>query len=46
MLAIQPVHVAGYIEELTRERWSPTAKQRLAAIRRLFDGLWSARSCR
>jgi site-specific recombinase XerD len=33
--AVQPVHVAGYIEELTRERSAPTAKQRLAAIRHL-----------
>jgi hypothetical protein len=30
--AVQPMHVAGYIEELTRERSAPTAKQRLAAI--------------
>lgn len=37
--AVQPVHVAGYIEELTRARSAPTAKQRLAAIRRLFDWL-------
>ena len=36
---VQPVHVAGYIEELTRERSAPTAKQRLAAIRHLFDWL-------
>jgi hypothetical protein len=26
--AVQPVHVAGYIEELTRARSAPTAKQR------------------
>src|SRR5580693_10808546 len=37
--AVQPVHVAGYIEELTRERSAPTAKQRLSAIRHLFDRL-------
>jgi hypothetical protein len=37
--AVQPIHVAGYIEELTRERSAPTAKQRLAAIRHLFDWL-------
>ncbi len=37
--AVQPLHVAGYIEELTRERSAPTAKQRLAAIRHLFDWL-------
>jgi site-specific recombinase XerD len=33
------MHVAGYIEELTRARSAPTAKQRLAAIRHLFDWL-------
>jgi site-specific recombinase XerD len=37
--AVQPIHVAGYVEELTRERSAPTAKQRLAAIRHLFDWL-------
>jgi site-specific recombinase XerD len=37
--AVQPVHVGGYIEELTRERSAPTAKQRLSAIRHLFDWL-------
>jgi integrase/recombinase XerC len=37
--AVQPMHVAGYIEELTRERSAPTAKQRLAAIRHLFNWL-------
>ena len=36
---IQPVHVAGYIEELTRQRAAPTVKQHLAAIRMLFDWL-------
>ena len=36
---VRPLHVAGYIEELTRERSAPTAKQRLAAIRHLFDWL-------
>ena len=39
IVAVQPIHVAGYIEELTRERSAPTAKQRLAAIRMLFDWL-------
>jgi hypothetical protein len=43
--AVQPVHVAGYIEELTRARSAPTAQQRLSAIRHLI-GLSSARSCR
>jgi site-specific recombinase XerD len=37
--AVQPMHVAGYIEELTRARSAPTAKQRLSAIRHLFDWL-------
>jgi len=37
--AVQPLHVAGYVEELTRDRSAPTAKQRLAGIRHLFDWL-------
>jgi site-specific recombinase XerD len=37
--AVQPLHVAGYVEELSRARSAPTAKLRLAAIRRLFDWL-------
>jgi site-specific recombinase XerD len=37
--AVQPMHVAGYIEELTRARSAPTVKQRLAAVRHLFDWL-------
>ena len=36
---IQPVHVAGYIEELGRVRKAPTVKQHLACIRMLFDWL-------
>jgi site-specific recombinase XerD len=36
---VQSLHVAGYIEQLSRERSAPTAKQRLAAIRHLFDWL-------
>lgn len=36
---VQPLHVAGYIEELTAARSAPTAKLRLAAIRHLFDWL-------
>jgi site-specific recombinase XerD len=36
---VQPLHVAAYIEQVTRERSAPTAKQRLAAIRALFDWL-------
>ncbi|WP_026358869.1 tyrosine-type recombinase/integrase [Aureimonas ureilytica] len=37
--AVQPLHVAGYIKELTQVRSAPTAKQRLAAVRMLFDWL-------
>ena len=35
------LHVAAYIEELGRAQSAPTVKQRLAAIRRLFDWLAS-----
>jgi site-specific recombinase XerD len=38
--AIESVHVATYIEELQRAQSAPTAKLRLAALRRLFD--WMA----
>jgi integrase len=34
---IEPVHVATYIERLTRSKAAPTAKQHLAAISMLFD---------
>jgi site-specific recombinase XerD len=37
--AVQPVHVAVWIEELTGALSAPTVKQRLAAIRHLFDWL-------
>ncbi|HXE26469.1 MAG TPA: site-specific integrase, partial [Roseiarcus sp.] len=36
---VKPSDVAAYIEEFGRERSAPTVKQRLAAIRRLFDWL-------
>ena len=36
---VKPLHVAAYIEQLSRERSAPTVKQRLAAIRHLFDWL-------
>ena len=39
LAAVQPLHVAAYIEELTAARSTPTAKLRLAAIRHLFDWL-------
>src|SRR6202453_1911828 len=34
---IESIHVATYIEELSRARSPPTAKLRLAALRHLFD---------
>jgi site-specific recombinase XerD len=37
--AVQPLHVATWIEMQTRERSAPTAKLRLAALRHLFDWL-------
>jgi site-specific recombinase XerD len=37
--AVQPVHVAAWIEAATRELAAPSAKQRFATIRRLFDWL-------
>jgi integrase/recombinase XerC len=36
---VKPLHVAAYIEQLGRQRSVPTVKQRLAAIRHLFDWL-------
>lgn len=38
---IEPVHVAAYIEKLTRSKAAPTVKQHLAAIGMLFDWLTS-----
>jgi site-specific recombinase XerD len=37
--AVQPVHVATWIEAGTRELAAPSVKQRLSAIRHLFDWL-------
>jgi integrase/recombinase XerC len=37
--AVQPLHVAGYIEELGQRVSVPTVKQHLAAIRHLYDWL-------
>jgi hypothetical protein len=34
---IQPVHVATWIEAGTRDLAAPSVKQRLAAVRHLFD---------
>ena len=36
---MQPIHVAAFIEELGQSQSVPTVKQRLAAIRALFDWL-------
>ncbi|MDR3574428.1 MAG: tyrosine-type recombinase/integrase [Anaerolineaceae bacterium] len=36
---VQPLHVAAWVEFQTREHAAPTAKQRLAAVRHLFDWL-------
>src|SRR6266566_2140727 len=35
--AVQPVHVATWIEASTHEMAAPSIKQRLAALRHLFD---------
>ncbi len=37
--AIEPVHVAAYVELLGKQRSAPTVKQHLAALRMLFDWL-------
>jgi site-specific recombinase XerD len=37
LTAVQPLHVAAWIEAQTRTHAAPTVKQRLAAIRHLFD---------
>jgi site-specific recombinase XerD len=37
LAAIESMHVAPYIEQLSRARSAPTAKLRLAALRCLFD---------
>ncbi|MEO6608165.1 MAG: tyrosine-type recombinase/integrase [Aestuariivirga sp.] len=39
LATITPVHVAIYIKELSQTKSAPTTKQRLAAIRMLFDWL-------
>ena len=39
ILDIAPLHIGAYVEALTRSHSAPTAKQRLAAIRMLFDWL-------
>jgi site-specific recombinase XerD len=44
--AVQPLHVAAWIEMQQQECAAPTVKLRLAAIRHLFDWLVTARWCR
>ncbi|WP_084678834.1 tyrosine-type recombinase/integrase [Methylocystis sp. ATCC 49242] len=39
IIDIDPLHIGAYVEALTRSHSAPTAKQRLAAIRMLFDWL-------
>jgi site-specific recombinase XerC len=39
LATVQPLHVAAWIERLSRKHSAPTAKQRLAALRHLFDWL-------
>jgi site-specific recombinase XerC len=39
LIDIEPLHIGAYVELLTRSHSAPTAKQRLAAIRMLFDWL-------
>ena len=38
-MAVQPLHVATWIEQLGREVSAPTVKQHLAGVRHLFDWL-------
>ena len=37
--AVSSIHVAAYVEELSHRQSAPTVKQRLAAIRMMFDWL-------
>jgi site-specific recombinase XerD len=39
LATVRPLHVAGYIEWITRDKSASTAKQRLAAIRSFFSWL-------
>ena len=39
LVSVEPVHVAGYIDQLGTVRSAPTVNQHLAAIRMLFDWL-------
>lgn len=44
--AIEPVHVAAWVEDLGRRYAVPTVKQHLAAVRMLFDWLVSGQAVR
>ena len=37
--AVEPVHVAAYVEEIGKSRAAPSVKQHLAAVRMLYDWL-------
>lgn len=39
IMAVSSIHIAAYVEELGRSHSAPTVKQRLAAIRMMFDWL-------
>jgi site-specific recombinase XerD len=39
IIDVEPLHVGAYIESVTRSHSAPTAKQKLASIRMLFDWL-------
>ena len=41
--SIEPLHVAAYIEQLTKERAPMTVKQHLAGVRMMFDWMVTAR---
>ncbi|HEY2527554.1 MAG TPA: site-specific integrase [Xanthobacteraceae bacterium] len=40
---VQPVHVAGYVEDLGKTRAAPSVKQHLTAVRMLYDWLVAGR---
>ena len=43
---VAPLHVAAWIEALGRDVSAPIVKQRLAAVRHLFDWLVTGQWCR
>ena len=44
LAAIQPLHVAAWVETLTLSQAAPTVKARLAAVRHLFDWMVTGQS--